>query len=407
MFGCSPTAPPMLRVAALALLASAGARAQEFAPGYVVVEGDTLRGEVSLRNESRNAFEVRFRPSAAADDETFTPATATAFGADGGRQYRRGRFERAYDAAEAVSDAVTLFARVSRDGAADLLALETTDGAPLFFVQTDGAPVGLYVARVRVPSRGGIQTRERRLYLEALQRALGTGCGVLVTGETAYTERDLARVVDAYNACVDPAYVALERGARPVRRRFGVTSVTVGVDVIRGAFRRRVPRTIADPDLSALRASAAIEVESPFLPRALRLLAGAEFDYGLARVVRPQLGGGRQINVAYGRLGVRVLTGTGPVRLVVGTGFVSGVSVKSSFKLDDYVGVLRAVDSRELQSNLGGYVELGAGLRAFPVDFVVRGQQTRFGAGVQTPLPLNSGWRYGTRTVSVGLVGRL
>lgn len=390
--------------------------AQAFTPGYIVADGDTLRGEVALGTEAENAAGVRFRRAIGAEAARYVPAGASAFGVDAGRQYRRGDFDVAPkpDLDPALPDTRRAFARVARDGAADLLALELADGEPLFFLQTDGAPVGLYFVDRRVATGTGLRYREARFYRPVVARLLGGAC--VSPGETdrlPYTEAALARVVDAFNACADPGYVVAESPAARARRE----PVRIGFEIDASAVRGTLARggsfldERTDPDISTAGVGAAAEVSQGGV---LRLVVGVGYEPTVAQLA---FGGARlelgEVGVLGGRLGLRVVPRVGPVRVRLGVGLSVGrglarvaatdIDRTSIEDLDQYSFTTR----RSFRSAVGRYAEIAAGHRALPVDVFVRGQTVAFAD--RNPyvffVPASSRF-YVARTVSVGLVAR-
>ena len=405
---------PLRRVlrtlAALAVLvAGGGVRAQVlvFEPGYVVVAGDTLRGAVGIGGEAEAARGVRFRPGSGAEPVEYGVAEVSAFGADGGREYRVGRY--ATDPSPDAPLARRLAARVARDGAADLLVVEVVEGRPAFFLQTDGEPVGLYLVVDEVASPAGLRQRERPLFRQALAVLLGGPCAPDVEA-LRYTEPALAAAVDAYNACVDPAYVGA--GAAPVRTRARL-SVEVGAAVAGGSFQRAfvVDGAGADPPLRWGRVYALAELTPPSSPYGgVRPVAGVEYERGVVRLATGGSSAAYDVTDAdavHARVGLRLVADGPPVRLRLGVGGVAGLVfgrvVETGVPLDVDAGVVEFFSRREFETSLGTYVEAGVGLPSSPVDLSVRAQRTQFQL-VGPLVPVDG--PYGTRSLSVGLSAR-
>ncbi len=394
----------MLRLVLVLVAVAASARAQPFVPGYVVVQGDTLRGEVALGTEPEAARGVSFRPSADRPATTYDTGGASAFGADGARQYRRGQFPTA-SARVAPSDPI-VFARVVRDGALGLLAYEPVTGRPTFALDQQGTWIGLVLVQPRA-----VGDRERRPYLQVLAGTLTDACGPLDIERLPYVESALARVVEAHNACGNPGYVAPPQ-AGAVRQQIGV-SVEVAVSGTAGAFRRarRSPFPAEDPGLSSVRGSVIAEFQVPFLGAAVRPVLGAEFDYGTVRLAAGTSSLGlADINTAHLRLGVRLVPAFEVARVHVGLGLLAGPSVRrdrvSEVPVGDRDDVIRGTDSREFTSSAGQYIEVGAGASSLPFDVLVRAQTQVFTSG-SALLPISLGDRYGVRSISVGVAARL
>ena len=391
------------------LLGAASAQAQVYEPGYVVVDGTLHFGSVALGTEVENTLGVRFR-YADGVSARYDVGDVSAFGADGGRQYRRGRFQT--DPSSDAPVARQLFARVVRDGAADLLAVETVEGRAVFFVQTEGEPVGLYVVRDEVETGRGVRARERALYRQTLSVTLDGRCASAVAvEEAAYTERDLANVVDAYNRCSDRRYVAL--GAVPVRPRLRVRG-EIGADRASGSFRRAAPGTASpDPGLGWSRFRAAAEVAPPFWGGWLRPVVGAEFERGVVRLGRTRTFGPAGVasvedyDVVQGRLALRAVPTLAAARLRAEAGVLAGGAIVRRSETTDVADEanerVQSVGRDALDSALGQYVEVGVGPRRLPVDVSVRFQRTTF-TGNQPVVATRA--QYGTESVSIGVTAR-
>ncbi|PAP75436.1 hypothetical protein [Rubrivirga marina] len=395
-----------LLIAASFLLA-AGAPAQPFEPGYVVVEGDTLRGAVALESETQNALGVRFRSTPTATPVMHGVEEASAFGADGGRAYRRARYQ-----TDPSPDAPTgrrLFARVVRDGPVDLLAAETVEGRPTFFVQTDAAPIGLYLVRDEVATESGVRQRERALFRQTLAVVLEGPCAAALDIPTlAYTEPALTDAIDTYNECADPGYTAsASRAVRtPIRVRF-----EGGLDAATGSLERvsEPPGTPDEPALGALRARAALEVAPPFFAGEIRPVLGLEYERDVVRLVTGARG--RDVtayDLLHVRLGVRFAPEVAGGRVRLGAGLLSGYTldrvVASDVDVDAREDVVRFVDRRDFEASVGQYVEFGLRPAAVPVELAVRTQRTLFTS--ENPFVAFTG-QYEVRSLSAGLTVRL
>ncbi|MDT0630867.1 hypothetical protein RQM47_12270 [Rubrivirga sp. S365] len=399
-----------MRLAALALLLAAPAALAQSAPdgptGFVVTAaGDTLRGEVLSATEAEYARGVAFRPAPGAEAMRFGPADAVAFVVGDGRRYRRGLFQvrAAREVTPSRPNDRLAFARVVRDGDADLLALETTEGRPTFYVQTDGAPIGLWFVEKEV---GGRLHRSRPLYRQTLLAVLGT-CGVpeAVYAGLGYTEPAIARVVDAYNVCQDASYTAQPGGAA-VRRATTVT-FEVGADVAVGSFRRRGvrPATIVDPGVSSFQVRAGAEIAPTLLPHFARIVVGTEYAHDVARMYRSDFKA-QQLNTLHGVLGARLAGRVGGLGVHVGTGLMIGTVLDRTVASVSAEDAVRFVPSAAVRSSGGQYVEAGVAVPRTSVWLAVRAEATSFGGGPSF-LPLFSGSTLGTRTVSAGVHARL
>ena len=251
--------------------------AQVSRPGYVVVEGDTLRGQIWVGTEGAAGMGARFQASADSDSRAVGVGDALAFGEDGGRAYRRGRF-----ALQPGTQTALGFARVVRDGAADLLRFETDGGLSVFVLELGGERTPLYVLErglEGVPHVPGVAE-----YRQALFGRLASCEGAADRARSArYQERDLAAVVDAYNACEDPLYAASETAS--ARRRRTRVRLNLAGGYATSAFRRAIPLASVDPGQSSVQLGALAEVSPGALPRSLAITVGAEYDFGMVRRV--------------------------------------------------------------------------------------------------------------------------
>ena len=194
----------LLLVAGLALsLPVVSAQPSAFRPGYVVLaEGDTLRGEVQDAPDFLAARGVTFRDSETGTTARYTPETARAHGTLTGRRFVQHPLASEHGAAPEA-----LFAQLIASGAVDLYRAEVREGEWTFFVHRDEyeAPRGLYETHTLAEQR-----QATALFREVHARYRGTlavafyDCPEMhdrVEG-VQLRERDLVRVVEAYNACV-------------------------------------------------------------------------------------------------------------------------------------------------------------------------------------------------------------
>lgn len=259
----------MRRFAWLPVLLSVAASAQPAEPGYVVVQGDTVRAEVEIGTEFDASRGLRYRAGGGAWQQA-SPPDAEAFGTDAGRRYRRRLLRLSLDRPEDSSTPVErlAFARVVRDGPASLLALEVTPSRPLYFVEVAGSePVGLYSSRYQTLRGDGLRrTRTVALYRQTLAATL-VGCDVDAARleDLPYTETALTGVVDDYNRCQDADYRRPE--AMEARRRPSEFALEVGVGVTSNAFLRATGPLVGvtDPD----QVSAHLGVLAEWSPSAL------------------------------------------------------------------------------------------------------------------------------------------
>ena len=209
--GWPATVMRLLGLALSLVLFAAPARAQEavpFVPGYLVTaEGDTLRGEAQELIDLAAAREVVFRAGPDAPVQTYTPATALAYGDAAGRRYVARAVQAEFEGPEAG-----YFLQVLVDGRLDLLRLAVGPDDDRFFVQDEGGePVGLYVTRDRryetqraeSNTQGGLYDEVNPRYRPTLARAF-YGCPEMQAeaADLKLRQRDLVRAVVAFTECV-------------------------------------------------------------------------------------------------------------------------------------------------------------------------------------------------------------
>jgi len=182
------------------LLAAGRAQAQtNFRPGYVLpLAGDTLRGEVDLRDGRANAERCRFRANAQAAVTTYSPAELRGYGFAAGRKHYR-----AVAVALAPAAPQPYFLEVLADGPAALYFLRDAEQHELFFVASPALPLApLEHSTARVVRDGQIYTEEQNPYRTTLATALA-GCPAAqsLLPHLLFQESALRRVVELYNAC--------------------------------------------------------------------------------------------------------------------------------------------------------------------------------------------------------------
>ena len=379
--------PRLLLFAVVLAASSAHAQEAEFEPGYLVVDGDSVWGEVALGTEVENGSGTRFRVDGAVTP--IGPGDADAFGATGGRAYRDGLFRvRAVpDPAADTPDVRAGYARVVRDGAADLLALEFIAGRPHFFVEVgEGPRLGLYADR-----RGGADGSVA--YRRTLSAALvGCTAGAPDWSRLRYRELELAAAVDAYNACVDPSYAPRRAGAARRRAAFEVEG---SLGVLAGRFAREVPVTFdptyRDPGVAAVRLAVAARVRPTLAPEAVALRIGLEYVHQAMKVnLFGEAGPVRQVNLLHLDLGASAGAPVGGATVEAGAGVLVGTVLLRDLgddpdprARDDLFlyfrgGRFAGRGARDLGGSGGVYARLGVRPRAVPVGLDVRVQRTEF-----------------------------
>ena len=388
------------------------ALAQDGRPGYVVVEGDTLRGKVWITTEGRAGEGARFQAPADVFARQVSVGEASAFGEDGGRTYRRGRFT---VRPGGTSEPVLGFARVVRDGAADLLRFESVDGLSVYVLELDGERTTLYGPAPE-------EAAEAAGYRQALTHALGS-CAAAADRARAvgYHETDLAAAVDIYNICREPGYVGVTPAPRRPRARLRL-ELSGGRST--STFVRGTPGPSLDPGQSSAQVGVLAEVAPGVFSRSLTWAAGLEYDRGVVEVAnqplfrRPTASAHDALMLSLGGRATLPAAGT-PVYL--GAGIVYGTTTARSDTVLEYgdappPGFLIDMSPRAINSLGGFYVE--AGLRPLGGRFGVRARyrdvtfsnQTFYVPG-DTNLDVGSVKggvrRYGLRSAQVSATARL
>lgn len=403
-----------LLTAALAVVAS-GALAQPvpgaYVPGYVVADGDTLAGRVALDFEEINARGVWF--DGAAGPAFYGTDQAQAYGTDAGRQYRRLSVQ---TNAEREAPGDQAFVRVVRDGVLDLLAYERTLRTPFFLVEAaDGTLTPLHRKRTLGtdnsfgpwdPAGGSDPSRRDAGYRAVLYRVVGACGAPLDLNAVPYTERGVARVVDAYNACQEP-------GDRPqvaaARRAPSSVSFEITAGPTSGSFQRtanpNLPAGYADPSATSLYGRGALVLDVPRVWPPLSFVLDGSYHRGVIER-RSQFNGVAQeridlLNVGVGVRATARLAGT-PVYGGVG-GFAGRVVGSDTPVSDDTDGVVRYVLASEMEWDRGLYAEAGVRPLDRPLVLAVRAQTLSFTQEIVAgPGGSDKGYRFPSVSFGVG-----
>lgn len=405
------TYPLRIALAVVLLVPALHAQPSRFEPGYVVLEGVRTPAWVALSTEIENARRVTYRLSPDGPEHTAVPFQLEGYGVDGGREYRTGIWRVQAPGYEDVTVDRVLegFARVVRDGDADLLALEVADRRPVFFVEVDGETVGLY----HVERGGGVMRLSSvlPLYRQALLMTLGDCAGPEdAYARLAYSEAALVERVDAYNACSDPDYraPAVTRGYRPQ-----VVGVEVGGGYAAGTFSRRVRAGAFDePAQSTPYVRATATVTPPSAPWA-SLVLEADYAPRVVSVGRWRTGPDYVVSISTATIGigVRASQSVSGFETHVGAGLLGGTTFQRV--TNDAVDlatlgstVLRSVNLDRMTSTGGQYAEVGIRSARVPLVLTVRAQQTVYGPGSFHMPPMQT-YDYKHNTVTVGLGWRV
>ena len=371
--------------AALLIAASTHAQVTIYQEGYVVERGVRTEGWVSLGNDVQNAQAIQFRRVQGGPTETIVPDSADGYGTAQGIRFRTGRYP-------VDGDTLLAFARVARDGAADLLVLATPDG-PAFYVSLDRGPrLALSDPAAPPPARA--------------LAGLFAGCGRAPTTLTL-DESSLAAAIDQYNVCEDLTYVAGTQrapSARTRRTRFwGGADLEVG-----GQWGQFVRGTASlnreDPAVSAPSASVSVAAR-PTISRRVYVVGGLSYAHDTTRM-GVNIAGGRilALDMLHGRLGLRVEVHP---QVTIGAGGVAGVTwrrtVEDGVDLASAQGLVLDVPSTQVPRTLGLYADIAVQPTPGRFALVLRGEALSF-------VPETTGWNnrpihsgHGVRTVGFGL----
>lgn len=227
----------------LLLGAATRAQAQVFRPGQLVLaKGDTLRGEIEDNAWDESPPELRLR----ADDgqvTTYPAAAIQSFRLEAGQYFRRETVPLDRAARTRTDDLVeglhphqlpeSLLLEVVVDGPGQLFYTSVAD-VPHYFVRRPNQPFTELAARryLRRTTDGVLAIADGNNYRVQLQQVFGDcpNAGQLLP-RTAFTMRDLAAVVQAYNQQCSPIQeVAPEYLSRPLGSR-----VAFNLSVVAGA----------------------------------------------------------------------------------------------------------------------------------------------------------------------------
>ncbi|MDO7847013.1 hypothetical protein Q5H92_11640 [Hymenobacter sp. M29] len=214
------------------LLAAPVQAQTNFAPGYVLpATGDTLRGEVDLREGRLSARRCRFRPTASADVITYEPQQVRGYGFSAPQRHYR-------TMAVAVDETAAqqpVFLEVLVDGPASLYFLRDGEKRDEYFVGLANQPLALLRhGMVQVSRNGETSTAMDTGYRNTLRAALADCPAVEKKLSTLlFQESALLNVVTTYNADC--------RGYRAARaRQSTAAAVHLTVGLLLGAARHTV-----------------------------------------------------------------------------------------------------------------------------------------------------------------------
>lgn len=174
----------------------------DFRPGYVLpLTGDTLRGDVDLRDNRISAQRCRFRSTAEAAITTYTPAELRGYGLKA--EHRQYRAFSVFPLSPAAKAPQLYFLEILADGPASLYFLRDAQQNEAFYVVSPNtAFTQLQRTTTRVVRNGQIFSEKNYLYRTTLATALA-GCPQAESQlpNLLFQESSLRKVVAQYNSC--------------------------------------------------------------------------------------------------------------------------------------------------------------------------------------------------------------
>jgi hypothetical protein len=161
-----------------------------FLPGYIVKNGDTLRGNLKIDRQKDLAHQVSFRQDGKAEFRVFTPSDLTAFRYDDGSLYRAISYVNTLVDASVTE---TVFAHALVSGMYSLYSVNA-DGFMYYVVKKDTSTWFLY--NDRISGMDVVHGNFRNLLL-----LFSVGCGGVDANNVAYTEKDMATYLLRINQC--------------------------------------------------------------------------------------------------------------------------------------------------------------------------------------------------------------
>jgi hypothetical protein len=200
---------------------------KNYHPGYIVrPAGDTLRGEVSVRNGQRMAQSCLFRPAKAEQPAEYTPADIKAYGVIGSDDYQAATVP----AVAAGSPEKAGFVRVLASGKASVFTYPDADDRPHYYYRLGNEPLTELVQTVQTVKVDNLPVQERLYPFRKVLSQAFADCpavqSMLVRAELS--ESQLRSIFNRYNTC-GPGQTAAKQS---VARR-----TTLSVSVLGGVQR--------------------------------------------------------------------------------------------------------------------------------------------------------------------------
>ena len=170
-------------------------------PGYIVINGDTARGNLRIDRQRKLTHRVGFQQHGQENFTEYAPSDIASFGYDDGLLYRTISF---INKSGPSPVAETLFGQVLVSGKYSLYSLDE-DGDIYYVVKNDTATWFLYNDRMDVSGMGTIRGnyRDQLTFFSA-------GCDALNGGSVAYAEDRLTAFMLRVNQCHEPAVSSRE-----------------------------------------------------------------------------------------------------------------------------------------------------------------------------------------------------
>ncbi len=237
---------------ALLSIGSTAAHAQtEFRPGYLVkTAGDTVRGEIAYRGIAKSAERCVFRVAGEQAATTWLPSQLKGYGLASGEHFSSQLTPMPVPPAPAGSTAPAasvparqLFLEVLTEGPASLLNWRDEDLHEHFYVLKAGAaqPTELVQTQLRIVDNGIAREQLMPVYRGTLTEQFADCPAMLLSlTKVEFKATSLVAVVNRYNACRQPGWVAPSAIARNV----------VGIEVLAGGQASRTQYTAPTFDVT-------------------------------------------------------------------------------------------------------------------------------------------------------------
>jgi hypothetical protein len=216
----------------LLLLTSTLSFAQkEFKPGYIVQNGDTLRGLVNQQGDKRQALVASFKINADATSQNFSPSQITGYGITDGYVYEAKKISN-------PDSTYFLFLKVLVKGPANLYFYKDQNSGDHFFLEkADSLEELVYkkVSEVQTNGQTALVTysRYKNTFYNAFKDCPTIGSTI---NQMQFKEVELINTVSLYNHCISPDSKSdYKVKARKSEITWGATiGATVGKMVVTG-----------------------------------------------------------------------------------------------------------------------------------------------------------------------------